>query len=174
MDNAVLKAIRERRSCRKYKPEQITEQELRTVLEAGTYAPTGMGLQDPYIVAVQQEEMKEQIIRMNAAIMGTKSNPFYDAPTLILVFGSTNWKNHIQDGSLILGTMMLAAHAIGLASCWITREIEMFQSSEGKALMKQMGLPEGLGGIGAISLGYAATPTPQPKPRKANYFRIIK
>lgn len=174
MDNPVLKAIYERRSCRKYKPLQITDEELRTVLEAGTYAPTSMGQQDPYIVAVQQKEMKEQIIRMNAEVMGTRTDPFYAAPTLILVFGSTNWKNQIQDGSLVLGTMMLAAHSIGLASCWINREIQMFQTAEGKALMKQMGLPEGIGGVGALALGYPAAPASQPKPRKENYFRIIK
>lgn len=174
MNNSVLKAIYERRSCRKYKSAQITDEELRTVLEAGTYAPTGMGRQDPYIVAIQQKEMKEQIIRMNAEVMGTQTNPFYEAPTLILVFGSTNWKNHIQDGSLVLGTMMLAAHSIGLASCWINREIEMFQTAQGKALMKQMGLPEGIGGIGALALGYPAATAPQRKPRKEDYFRIIK
>ena len=174
MNNSVLKAIHERRSCRKYKPEQITDEELHTVLEAGTYAPTGMGRQDPYIVAIQQKEMKEQIIRMNAEVMGSPTNPFYEAPTLILVFGPTNWKNHIQDGSLVLGTMMLAAHSIGLASCWINREIEMFQTAQGKTLMKQMGLPEGIGGIGALALGYPAATAPQRKPRKENYFRIIK
>ena len=174
MDNIVLKAIRERRSCRNYKPQQITDEELQTVLEAGTFAPTGKGLQDPYIVAVQQEDMMSQIIRMNAEVMGTKSNPFYNAPTLLLVFGSSSWKNHIQDGSLVLGTMMLAAHSIGLASCWINREIEMFQTEEGKALMKQMGLPDGLGGVGALALGYPATSPLKAKPRKKDYFRIIK
>lgn len=174
MNNAVLQAIRERRSIRKYQDRQISDEELRAVLEAGTFAPTGKNLQDPYIVAVQQEEMKQQIIRMNAAVMDTTSNPFYDAPTLVLVFGPTEWRNYIQDGSLVLGTMMLAAHSIGLASCWINREIEMFQTPEGKTLMQRMGLPEGLGGIGALSLGYAAVPAAPARPRKIDYFRIIK
>ena len=134
MDNEVLKALHERRSVRKYKPEQITDEELLTVLEAGTYAPTGMGYQDPWIVAVQDPEIISQLVRMNAEVMGVTSNPYYDAPTIVLVFGShpDKWRNAVQDGSLVLGNMMLAAHSIGLGSCWINREREMFDTPEGK------------------------------------------
>ena len=98
----MLKALKERRSVRKYKAEQITDAELTAVLEAGTYAATGKGLQDPWIVAVQNEEIKAQLIRMNAEVMGTKGNPYYDAPTLVLVFASNpeQWPNAVQDASL--------------------------------------------------------------------------
>ena len=174
MDNEVLKAICERRSCRNYKPEQISDEELETVLKAGTYAPTARNQQDPVIVAVQDKEWKERIIQLNAKVMGSTGDPFYGAPTIVLVFGHPSWKNYIQDGSLVLGTMMLAAHAIGLASCWINREIEMFATDEGKALMKDLQLPDDLGGIGALALGYWNTEMPQAKPRKDNYYRIIK
>ena len=176
MDNEVLKALLERRSVRKYKPEQITDEELLTVLEAGTYAPTGMGYQDPWIVAVQNPEIIAQLVRMNAEVMGVTSNPYYDAPTIVLVFGShpDKWRNAVQDGSLVLGNMMLAAHSIGLGSCWINREREMFDTPEGKELMKQLGVSTDLVGIGALSLGYPSAPARPAKPRKENYIRIVK
>lgn len=175
MDNEILKALRERRSIRRYKPEQIRDEELQAVLEAGTWAPTAKGMQDPWIVAVQRPDLVQQIDRLNGEVWG-HPQPFYGAPTIILVFGSDPavWPNSVPDGSLVLGNMMLAAHAIGLGSCWINREREMFTLPEGKALMKELGLPEGLIGIGALALGYPASYPHTVKERKANYFRIIK
>ena len=176
MDNKILQALRERRSCRSYKPEQIKDDELKAVLEAGTWAPTGMGRQDPWIVAVQNPALLKKISKMNAAFLGVDTDPFYGAPTYVLVFGSdpTVWANSVPDGSLVLGNMMNAAHAIGLGSCWINREREMFATPEGKALMQEFCLPEGLIGIGALALGYPAAPPRDPKPRKENYYRIVK
>ncbi len=176
MENVILKALKERRSVRSYKKQQITDEELKAVLEAGTYAPTGMNYQDPWIVAVQNEDIIKQLVRMNAAVMGTDSNPYYDAPTIVLVFASRpeKWENGVPDASLVLGNMMNAAHAIGLGSCWINRERQMFDTDEGRQLMKQFGLPDGLMGVGSISLGYAANPLPAARPRKENYYRIIK
>ena len=175
MDNEVLDAIRERRSVRKYKKEQILDEELNTLLEAGTWAPTGMGKQDPYIVAVQNPAICKRLREMNAKVMGTKADPFYGTPTIVLVFASAEWGNNVKDGSLVLGTMMLAAHSKGLASCWINREDAMFQTHEGKELMKAFGLPEGLVGVGALSLGYAEDGgSHEPKPRKKDYYRVIK
>ena len=176
IENNVIECLCNRRSIRKFKPEQISDEELQTVLHAGTYAPTGKGLQDPWIVAVQNPTLKGQLEKMNAAVMGTDSNPYYDAPTIVLVFASnpTVWKNSIADASLVLGNMMNAAHAIGLGSCWINREYEMFNTNEGKQLMKEMGLPDGLIGVGALSLGYAAQEPKEAKPRKENYYRILK
>ena len=174
MDNAVIKALKERRSIRAYKPEQITDDELKTVLEAGTWAPTARGLQDPWIVAVQKPELLQRICRMNAEVWGRDTDPFYGAPTYVLVFGSEDSKNAVPDGALVLGNMMLAAHAIGLGSCWINREREMFATDEGKALMAELGLPEGLIGIGALALGFPAAPPRDPKPRKEDYYRIVK
>ena len=176
MDNEILRALRERRSCRSYKPEQIKDNELQAVLEAGTWAPTGMGRQDPWIVAVQNPELLKKISKMNAAFLGVDTDPFYGAPTYVLVFGSDPavWANSVPDGSLVLGNMMNAAYAIGLGSCWINREREMFATAEGKALMQEFDLPEGLIGIGALALGYPAGPARDPKPRKENYYRIVK
>ena len=175
MENEVIKVLATRRSIRSYKPEQITDEELKTVLEAGTWAPTAKGLQDPWIVAVQNPGLLKRISRMNAAVWGREDiDPFYGAPTFVLVFGTADWVNAVPDGSLVLGNMMNAAHAIGLGSCWINREREMFATGEGKALMKELGLPDGLIGIGALALGYPAAPPKDPKPRKENYYRIVK
>ena len=176
MDNVVLQALRTRRSIRNYKPEQITDEELETVLEAGTWAPTAKGVQDPWIVAVQNPALLERISRMNREVWGKDVDPFYGAPTYVLVFASDpeKWKNSVPDGTLVLGNMMLAAHAIGLGSCWINREREMFATPEGKALMRELGVDESLIGIGALSLGYPASFPPSVKPRKDGYYRIIR
>ncbi len=174
MDNEVLKAIRERRSIRRFKPEQVTDEELKTILEAGTWAPTGHGSQDPWIVAVQNEALRKRLTQLNAQIMGVSSDPYYGAPTLVLVFASKDNENNYRDGSLVLGNMMLAAHSIGLASCWINREDKMFETAEGKQIMKELNLPDGLMGVGALSLGYAASQPKTVKPRKEEYYRIVK
>lgn len=174
MNNEILKNIRERRSIRRYKEEQIKDEDLQAVLEAGTWAPTGHGTQDPWIVAVQRPELLDQLRKLNAEVMGVTSDPYYGAPTIVLVFASDDNYNKERDGSLVLGTMMLAAQSVGLASCWINREDEMFASDKGKALMEEMNLPTGLVGIGALSLGYAASQPRTVKERKKDYYRIIK
>ena len=174
MEKNFLEIIRTRRSYRSYKPEQITDEQLNAVLEAGTYAPTSRGLQSPFIVAVQNEELKVRLAQMNAEIMGVTTNPYYDAPTYVLVFVPADAPNGIQDASLVLENMMLAAHAQGLGSCWIHREREMFATEEGKNLMKQWNLPEGLVGIGALALGYPDNEPAPAKPRKEGYTRVIR
>lgn len=175
MENETLKAIRQRRSVRSFKPDQITDKELLTVLEAGTWAPTGMGRQDPVIIAVQNKELANEIRQLNARVMGTKSDPYYGAPTLVLVFAPKNNPNHVKDGSLVLGTMMLAAHSIGLGSCWINRCEAVFgELTESKALRQRLNVPEGYEGVGSLALGYPKGEPHEPKARKKDYFRIIK
>ncbi len=172
MNNEILTNIKTRRSIRKYKQQQITEEELQTVLEAGTYAPSGRGLQSPILVAVQDSDTRKQLVKMNAEILGSSSNPYYDAPTIILVFAPVDRLTYLEDGSCVLDTMMLAAHSIGLASCWIHREREMFETAEGKALMEKWGVPENHKGIGSLALGYADCQLPDAPPRKEG--RIIR
>ena len=174
MENEVLRAIRERRSIRRFLPTQITDEELNTVLEAGTWAATGHGTQAPFIVAVQNENINSRLRQMNAEFMGVTTDPYYGAPTIVLVFAPSDNENHVKDGSLVLGNMMLAAHSIGLASCWINREDKMFATDEGQKLMRDFHLPEGLVGIGALALGYAASHPHTVKPRKEDYYRVVK
>ncbi len=176
MDNLVLEAIRTRRSIRRYTSEQVSEELLHAVLEAGTYAATGHNSQDPLIVAVQNQEINGRLRKMNAEIMGTGGDPYYGAPTIVLVFipKPEDNPNSIQDGSLVLGNMMLAAHSVGLASCWINRELEMFATPEGEKLKRELGVPEEYMGIGALALGHPARPNPKALPRKENYWKVIK
>ena len=170
--NNTISDIMTRRSIRKYKPEQISREELDTVLQAGICAPTGMNRQSPLIIAVQNKAVRDQLSRMNAAVMGTDSDPFYGAPTVVVVLAAANSPHAVQDGSLVMGNMMNAAKAIGLGSCWINRAREVFDSPEGKALLAQWGGEGEVIGVGNCILGYPDE-EPAMKPRKTNYIRYI-
>ncbi|SHL43825.1 Nitroreductase [Anaerocolumna jejuensis DSM 15929] len=173
--NTTIKDLKERRSIHKYKPEQITEEELNTVLEVGTYAPNGRGLQSPLIVAVQDKAIIAKLSVINANILGQSGfEPFYGAPTVIIVLADKNRPTYIEDGSLVLGNLMNAAHAIGLGSCWIHRAKEEFESDAGKALLREWGIGDNYIGIGHCTLGYIAGDLPKAKLRKDGYVIKIK
>ena len=169
MNNEVLNAIKTRRSIRKYKAEQITDEQLDAILEAGTYAATGMGKQSPVIVVVQKPELIAKLSKMNAAVMGTTSDPFYGAPTVLIVLADPERGTYVEDGSLVMGNLMLAAHAVGVDSCWIHRAKEEFESPEGKQILKDLGITGDYEGIGHCILGYADCEEPTAAPRKENY-----
>ena len=136
-----LKDLKERRSVRAYKAEQIKDEELEQVLEAGLWAPSGMGQQPVVFVAVQDPETREQLRKMNASIMGDPDmDPFYGAPTIVVVLADTGRPTYVEDGSLAMGNLMNAAQAVGLGSCWIHRAKEEFESEEGKKLLEKWGL----------------------------------
>lgn len=162
-----------RRSIRKYKTAQISDEELNLVLEIGTWAPTAMNKQSPKIVAVQDKNDIALMSSLNAKIWGTETDPFYGAPTVVVVFADGENKNGVQDASLVLGNLMNGAYAAGLGSCWINRAKETFETPEGKALMKKWGVDDKYVGVGSCILGYAAE-EPAPKPRKEDYCIIVK
>lgn len=168
--NEVLNCLKERRSIRKYKNEQIKDEELNQILEAGTYAATGMGMQSPIMVVVQDAETISALSKMNAAVMGAASDPFYGAPTVIIVLADRSRPTYVQDGSLVMGNLMNAAYSIGVDSCWIHRAKEVFNSEEGKALLTKWGIEGDYEGIGHCILGYRDCELPQAKPRKDNYI----
>ena len=171
--NKTLEDLKTRRSCRAYTAQQVSKEELDQVLEAGMYAPTGMGRQSPIMVAVQDPDTVRELSRLNARVMGASTDPFYGAPTVIEVLADPEIGTYREDGSLVMGNLLNAAHAVGLGSCWIHRAREVFDSPEGKALLKKWGVPEKYVGIGNCILGYAAQPAAAPKPRKADYiFRV--
>lgn len=170
MENQVLTAIKERRSIRSFSDRQVEPEALSAILEAGTYAPTGMGWQTPIMVVVQKPELVKRISAMNAAVMGTNSDPFYGAPTIVIVFSDGNVTTGIEDGSLVLGNLMLAAHSVGVDSIWIHRARQEFETPEGKALMKSWGIPDSYIGIGHCALGYRNCEYPAAKPRKEGYI----
>ena len=171
--NEVLKAIQARRSCRQYRPEQLREEDLQPILEAGTWAASGMGAQSATMVVVQDPETREQLMKMNAAIMGTDTDPFYGAPTVVVVLVDPDRSTCVEDGSLVIGNLMLAASSLGVGSCWIHRARQEFDSPEGKALLQKWGLPERYIGVGHCILGYPASAPAAPKPRKADYIHRV-
>lgn len=169
--NETLKVLKERRSIRKYKPEQITDQELDAILEAGTWAATANNLQTPVMVVVQDRETIDRMSALNAQIMGASgTDPFYGAPTVVVVLADGTQANWLQDGSLVLGNLMTAAAAAGIGSCWINRAMELFDMPEGKELLRKWGLPETLRGVGNCILGYPDGPAPAAKPRKEGWI----
>ena len=166
-----LQDLKERRSCRAYLPEQITDEQLNAILEAGTYAPTGMGKQSPRIVVIQDPELIKKMSEMNAAVMNADTDPFYGAPTLLIVFADPAARTYVYDGALVIGNLLNAAHAVGVASCYIFRAKEVFATQEGKAYMRKWGIPETLEGIGNVILGYPAEGAiKEAAPRKADYI----
>lgn len=172
--NETMNALLTRRSCRSYKSDPIPQEVLERILEAGTYAPTAMGRQSPIIIAVTNREMRDRLSAMNAAVMGSQNDPFYGAPVVLVVLADKSVGPYLYDGSLVLGNLMLAAHAEGLGSCWIHRAKEEFESTEGKQILCDLGIEGEYEGIGHCILGYPAAPAAEPKPRKENYVYYIK
>ena len=168
--NPVLQAIQSRRSVRRFKPDMVPAELLDQVLQAGTYAATGMGRQSPIILAVTDPKVRDQLSRMNAAIMGSDKDPFYGAPVVLVVLADKSRPTCVYDGSLVMGNLMLAAHSLGLGSCWIHRAKEEFESPEGKALLASLGIQGEYEGIGHCILGYPEGELPQPAPRKENWI----
>lgn len=160
-----------RRSVRKYADRPVEDEKLDKVLTAGLFAPTGMNNQLPVLVAVRDKATRDKLSRMNAAVMGTSGDPFYGAPCVIVVLSDPERMTWVEDGSLVLGNLMNAAHSLGLGSCWIHRAKECFDTPEGKELLRAWGVPENYRGVGNCILGYAAE-EPEAKPRKLG--RIIK
>ena len=170
----VINNMKTRRSIRKYKPDMIPEDVLNRIIEAGTYAATGMGKQSPIIIAVTNKEIRDKFSKMNAEIMGVDSDPFYGAPVVLIVLADKARPTYVYDGSLVMGNLMLAAHAEGIGSCWIHRAKEEFESAEGKAFLKSLGIEGDYEGIGHCVLGYTDGEEPKTMPRKENYVYCVK
>lgn len=168
-----LMTLKARRSCRAYKPDLIEPEKLDAILEAGTYAATGMGRQSPIILAVTDRATRDKLSKMNAAVLGSDSDPFYGAPQVLVVLANRAVPTYVYDGSLVMGNLMNAAADLGVASCWIHRAKEEFDSGEGKALLRSLGIEGDYEGIGHLILGYADEPEKPAAPRKADYvYRV--
>lgn len=172
--NETIKNLIERRSCRKFKKEQIKDEELKLILKAGEYAPNGRGKQSPIMLVIQNKEIIEKLSKINAKIMGVETDPFFGAPTLIIVLADKNVRTYIEDGSLVLGNLMNSAHSLGIGSCWIHRAREEFETEEGKELLQKWKIPDNYVGIGHCILGYPDGNLPEAKPRKGDYIRFIE
>lgn len=182
--NQVIESLKARRSCRAFSDQMPPREVIAAVCEAGTYAPTGHGKQSPLIVAITNREVRDRLSRMNARIWndltvkrgGTPKpdiDPFYGAPVVLLVLADADVVTAQQDGDAVMTTLLNAAHAMGLASCWIHRAKEEFESEEGRQMLKEMGIEGNYFGIDHCVIGYPAKPIGPAAPRKADYIRWV-
>ena len=165
-----LQVIRERRSCKSYKPDMIPEEVIQTIAEAGTWAPSGMGRQSAIIVAITNKELRDRLSRMNAQIMGADMDPFYGAPVVLVVLADKKVPTHVYDGALVMENLLLAAADLGIGSCWIHRPKEEVESAEGKEILKALGIEGDYEGIGHCILGYPAAEPKEAAARKDSYI----
>lgn len=171
--NEVIKNMMERRSVRKYKAEQIKPEELDQILEAGLWAPNGRNIQSPILIAIQDKETRDKVAKLNAAVMGSENDPFYGAPTVVVVLALRERLTAVEDGCASLTNMVNAAHSIGVDSCWIHRAKEVFDSEEGKALLKEWGVEGDYIGVGNCILGYRDCDYPAaPERKEGRVFRV--
>ena len=167
--NEIIKAMEERRSIRKFQPTMPAKEDLAQIVEAGLYAASGMGRQSAIIVAVTNKELRDELAKTNAEIMGKPDfDPFYGAPAILIVLADKSCRTAIYDGSLVMGNLMLAAHSLGLGSIWIHRAKEEFESDWGRELLKSLGIEDEYEGIGHCALGYVDGDYPDVIPRKEN------
>lgn len=167
--NEALRNIVTRRSIKKYKPDMPPQELIDQVVEAGTHAPTGMNRQSPIILEVTDKSIRDKLSKMNAEIMGANNDPFYGAPVVLVVLADKSVGTYMYDGTLVMENLLLAANAVGLGSCWIHRAKEEFESEEGKAILRRLGIEGDYEGIGHCILGYPDGDIPAEKPRKQNW-----
>ena len=174
--NEVIKAICERRSVRSFRPDAVPTEQLREIIKAGTYAASGRGMQSAVIVAVTSKEIRDRLSAMNCRIGGWKEDfdPFYGAPAGLLVLADRSRPTYLYDGSLVMGELMLAAHALGLGSCWIHRAKEEFETPEGRQWLQEWGLTGDYEGIGHCVIGYPAGELPAPAPRREGRVLFVE
>lgn len=164
--NETLKVLETRRSVRKYKEDQVPKETMEKIVRAGTYAPSGRGEQATAIVVIRDKETIAAISKLNAAVMGSDTDPFYGAPTLAIVFADRERNTGRDDGCAVISNMINAAHSLDVDTCWVFRAREVFSEPEGKAYMKKWGVGDNYEGVGNIVFGYGDGPAPEAKPRK--------
>ncbi len=172
--NEVIQNIRSRRSVKKYKSDAVPQEIVDAITEAGTFAPSGLNKQSPIILQVTNKAVRDKLSRLNAQVAGMPSgtDPFYNAPVVLAVLANKDVPTYVYDGSLVMENLLLAAHSLGIGACWIHRAKETFQTEEGKALLKELGIEGNYEGIGNCILGYADA-EPIFRPRKDGYiFKI--
>ena len=170
----VMHNLLTRRSVRKYQSTPVPQELLDRIIEAGTYAASGKSQQPWIIIQVTEPGVMERLRRVNAQIMGVAedADPFYGAPVYLIVLAERQNKNHVYDGTLVMGNMMLAAHALGLGTCWINRAREEFDIPEWQEWLRSLGIEGDYEGIGHLSVGYAEGEPRPAKPRKPCVYKV--
>ena len=181
--NETIKNIVTRRSVKKYQDKAVPTELVEEIVKAGTFAPSGMNKQSAIIIAVTNKEMRDRLSRINLDIVtgrGLKtssghSDPFYGAPVVLVVLAKKEIGTRVYDGSLVMENMMIAAHSLGLGSCWIHRAKETFETEEGKQILSELGIPDEYEGIGNCIVGWAADDALRPQsPRKPDYVTWVE
>ena len=173
LNSEMIHGLLERRSIRSFKKQQISEEELQIVLKTGMYAPTGRGLQGPIIVVVQDEKEQAAVSELNR-VFNTQQDPYYSAPTILIVLAPRDSEFAVMDGSAVITNLCNGAHAVGLGACWIYRPHWMFETIEGKNMLRRWGVEGDWVGVGSVALGYIDKPAPPAKPRKENYCYYVR
>ena len=163
--NETIKTLTTRRSIRSFCDKTVSREDIDTILQAGLYAPTGRNSRDTLFLVVTDKKLRDKISKMNAAVMGSDSDPFYNAGTVIIVFADRNRTTTVEDGSCAMANLMNAAFSLGIDSCWIHRAKEVFESDSGRELARSLGVPDEYIGIGNCILGYRNCELPEPLPR---------
>ena len=164
--NPTIETIKTRRSIRRFKPDMLPRETIDAIIEAGLYAPSGMNTQNTVIVAITDKDTRDKLSRANAAVMGSDRDPFYGAPVVLVVLAEKSRRTYVHDGSLVMGNLMLAAHALGVGSCWIHRAAETFAMPEWQEFLASLGLTGDYEGIGNCVLGYSDGELPPAPPRR--------
>lgn len=169
-----LDIMESRSSCRKYKADKVPKEIIEKIVRAGTFAATGMGKQSPVIVVIDNKEIRDRLSGMNAQFLGIDSDPFYGAPQVIVVLADKSIRTYLYDGSLVMGNMMNAAEDLGISACWIHRAKEVFDTKEGKQILKDAGIEGDYEGIGNLVIGYDDGGKREKAPRKKNYVYWVE
>lgn len=169
-----IECLLTRRSQRAFSSEIPAPELINRIIEAGEYAPTGRGAQSPKIVCVTNKEIRDRLSQLNAGVLGFTGDPFYGAPVVLIVLADRKVNTYLYDGSLVMGNLLNAAHALGLGSCWIHRAKEVFSLPEGQELLHTWGIEGDYEGIGHCVLGYPVAPSQPAKPRKSDYVVYVK
>lgn len=154
MENLVLDTIKERHSCKKYKSDSVPEEMIEKIVDAGLRAANGQGKQASIVIAVTNKEVRDKLSKLNAEVMGASIDPFYNAPVVLVVLANKAVGTYVYDGSLTMGNMLLAAESLGLGACWIHRAKQVFETKEGKQILKDLGIEGDYEGIGNCIIGY--------------------
>lgn len=172
--NEVIQNILTRRSWRSYQPQQISDQQLDIILKCGLYAPSAMNQQSWHFTVLQNKELIARLTKGCQQMMGIEHDPFYGAPTLVLVTGKEGNIAPVADCALAMENMFLAAASLGLGSCWINCVGRYLTTEEGRRFAQDAGIPQGYAGVGCMILGYPKGPAPQPKERAAGAVHFVR
>ena len=161
----ILELIHTRRSCKSYRPDMPKAEDIDKVVTAGLEAASGRNLQGAKIVVITDKAVRDRLSAANALVLGSSADPFYGAPAVLVVLADKSVRTSVYDGSLVMGNMMLAAHALGLGSCWIHRAREVFDTPQWRKWLSEIGLEGEYEGVGNLTLGYPLGELPADKPR---------